>query len=116
MSKRTREDVFREAIQDGMRKWYDYLAPGNAALQRDIEIAFKERVLVLQKEIILSRITPELKEKARATLVARTRADAKEAARKAVRDPKVQAKGTSVPPASRLNAMLSSSFANASSK
>lgn len=115
MNKRTREDAYYEAIQDGLRKWFDYLASGDEALQRDIEEAYKERVIVLQKIAISARITPEMKNRVIAELETKTREDARQKARKTVRNPVTQARVTPLPSASKLHAMLSASSSSSSS-
>lgn len=115
MNKRTREDAYYEAIQDGLRKWFDYLASGDEALQRDIEEAYKERVIVLQKIAISARITPEMKNRVIAELETKTREDARQKARETVRNPVTQARVTPLPSAFKLNAMLSASASSSSS-
>jgi hypothetical protein len=102
MNKRTREEKIdvqacRDALRDGLRKWFDYLAPGDEKLQADIEKAYNERVKVLQEIAIKKRITPEFKNSVRAEYEAKKKA----------RNPTNQAQLNFVPPGPKLHAMLS---------
>lgn len=111
MNKRTREEkidvqAYRDAIRDGLRKWFDYLAPSDKKLQADIEKAYNERVNVLREIAIKERITPEFRNSVRAEYEAKKKA----------RNPTTQAQLTFAPSSSKLHAMLSASASSTTPK